>query len=86
MSTPREVNTRFFKRMKEVNLDFKHIVDDGCYRGKWTELAKQTYPDAQYYLIDANDTYKKELENLCNFYWTYSLPKYWNLYGCYVYL
>jgi len=68
MSIPREVNTRFFKRMKEANLDFKHIVDVGCYRGKWTELAKQTYKDAQYYLIDANDTYKKELEKLGTFY------------------
>jgi FkbM family methyltransferase len=65
---PKEVNTRFFKRMKEANLNFKHIVDIGCYRGMWTELAKQSYPDAQYYLIDANDKFKTDLEKLGYFY------------------
>jgi trans-aconitate methyltransferase len=53
MAVPQEVNTRFFDRMKKQGLQFKNVVDIGCYIGAWTKRVKESYPDANYYLIDA---------------------------------
>jgi hypothetical protein len=67
MAVPQEVNTRFFNRMKNQGLQFKNVVDIGCYMGAWTTRVKEVYPDANYYLIDANDKFKEELEKLGTF-------------------
>jgi FkbM family methyltransferase len=68
LSVPKEFNTRFFDRMKLNGLVFHNIIDVGAYKGNWTKKTKESYPDANYYLIDANDQFKEELNKLGTFY------------------
>jgi hypothetical protein len=44
MAVPQEVNTRFFDRMKNQGLQFKNVVDIGCYMGAWTTRVKEVLP------------------------------------------
>lgn len=64
---PTNVYFGFFKKLKDYNVKLNNIVDVGCYKGDWTKAFKNIFPDANYYLIDANDQYQAECKQLGTF-------------------
>ena len=71
MNKPFEVYTNVYGRLKELGLELNDIVDVGCHKGTWSERMKKIYPNANYYLVDATDVFKEELEKIGNFYHAY---------------
>lgn len=68
MYKPTEVYLNFYKRLKTFKVDLKNIIDGGCYKGSWSQKIKEIYPNANFYLIDANKKYKNECETYGSFY------------------
>lgn len=68
MFKPVEVSLRFYERLKAFNVKLDNIIDGGCHRGNWSKRIKQIYPDSNFYLIDAQDDFRKELDQIGQFY------------------
>jgi len=68
MFKPVEVNLRFYERLKAFNVKLDNIIDGGCHRGNWSKRIKEIYPDSNFYLIDAQDDFRKELDQIGQFY------------------
>ena len=68
MFKPVEVNLRFYERLKAFNVKLDNIIDGGCHRGNWSNRIKEIYPDSNFYLIDAQDDFRKELDQIGQFY------------------
>jgi FkbM family methyltransferase len=68
MFKPFEYHFNFYKKLKSFNVTLNNFVDGGCHQGSWTKRVKEIYPNANYYMIDAQDIHKDELEKLGNFY------------------
>jgi len=65
---PIEVHLNFYRRLKAFNVILNNIIDGGCFKGSWTEKVKKIYPEANFYLIDANPKYKEDCEKFGKFY------------------
>jgi len=50
--------------LKKRGYNPKNIVDVGCYKGIWTKKLLKFYPNAKFYLFDANIENKNYLSNL----------------------
>ena len=70
MFKPTELNFKFYDKLKSFNVELNNIVDGGCHEGLWTKKIKKIYPNANYYLIDAQDIFKDKLNELGTFYHT----------------
>lgn len=44
------------------------IVDVGAFRGDWTRLAKEIFPDARVLMIEAQDALRPFVEDVCSYY------------------
>jgi FkbM family methyltransferase len=54
----------FFTLLKRFNFNPRRILDVGANRGLWTRKAIQFFPDAQYTLIEPQDTLKVYIQDL----------------------
>ena len=70
MFKPTEINFKFYEKLKTLGVKLENIVDGGCHEGLWTKKFKEIYPDSNYYLIDAQDIFKDNLNELGTFYHT----------------
>ena len=51
--------------LQSKNFNPKFIVDVGCAYGEWTKKMLKYFPNSNFYLYDANEDNKVELEKLC---------------------
>lgn len=49
-------------RIHAKNIEIKTVVDIGASNGSWTQIVKQYFPEAFYYLIEANPYHLSSLE------------------------
>ena len=68
MFKPVEVSLKFYERLKAFNVKLDNIIDGGCHQGNWSKRIKQIYPDSNFYLVDAQDQYRKELDQIGQFF------------------
>lgn len=68
MFKPVEVSLRFYERLKAFDVKLNNIIDGGCHQGNWSKRIKQIYPDSNFYLIDAQDDFRKELDQIGQFF------------------
>jgi len=68
MFKPVEVSLKFYERLKAFDVKLNNIIDGGCHQGNWSKRIKQIYPDSNFYLIDAQDQYRQELDKMGQFY------------------
>lgn len=68
MFKPVEVSLKFYERLKAFDVKLDNIIDGGCHRGNWSKRIKEIYPDSNFYLIDAQDQYRQELDKIGQFY------------------
>ena len=68
MFKPVEVSLKFYERLKAFDVKLNNIIDGGCHQGNWSKKIKQIYPDSNFYLIDAQDQYRKELDQIGQFF------------------
>lgn len=61
MSTSRALN-----HIAARGLSINSVLDVGASNGSWSIEAKQSWPTAQYLLIEANEYHKLALENVCS--------------------
>jgi FkbM family methyltransferase len=54
----------FFKALKYVGLQPKHIIDIGANRGSWTRKALSYFPEADYTLVEPQDHLKVHIRDL----------------------
>jgi len=51
------------KRISTKNIQIQTVIDIGASDGGWTKIAKSCFPDAFYFLVEANQYHLKSLEN-----------------------
>ena len=51
------------KRLKSRSIDIQTVIDIGASNGCWSKKVKATYPDASYFLVEANSYHLKDLED-----------------------
>jgi len=68
MFKPVEVSLKFYERLKAFNVKLDNIIDGGCHQGNWSKRIREIYPDSNFYLIDAQDQYRQELDKIGQFY------------------
>ena len=68
MFKPVEVSLKFYERLKAFDVKLNNIIDGGCHQGNWSKRIKQIYPDSNFYLIDAQDDFRKELDQIGQFF------------------
>lgn len=68
MFKPVEVSLKFYERLKAFNVKLDNIIDGGCHQGNWSKRIREIYPDSNFYLIDAQDDFRKELDQIGQFY------------------
>jgi len=68
MFKPVEVSLKFYDRLKTFDVKLDNIIDGGCHQGNWSKRIKEIYPDSNFYLIDAQDQYRNELDQIGQFY------------------
>lgn len=52
-------------RCKERGLDIGTFIDVGASNGQWSEMCMKYYPDAFYFLVEAQKPHEKALEQFC---------------------
>lgn len=50
--------------LKEKGFNPKHIYDVGAYKGWWTYEVQEVFPEATYYMFEANDDNEEDLSKL----------------------
>jgi FkbM family methyltransferase len=68
MFKPVEVSLKFYERLKAFDVKLDNIIDGGCHQGNWSKRIREIYPDSNFYLIDAQDQYRQELDKIGQFY------------------
>jgi FkbM family methyltransferase len=56
-----------FNHYKNLNIDFKNVLDIGAYEGQWSRLFTSIYPDANVLMIEANTEKEKTLKEIGNY-------------------
>jgi len=56
-----------FNHYKNLNIDFKNVLDIGAYEGQWSRLFTSIYPDANVLMIEANKEKEKTLKEIGNY-------------------
>ena len=56
-----------FNHYKNLNIDFKNVLDIGAYEGHWSRLFTSIYPDASVLMIEANKEKEKTLKEIGNY-------------------
>ena len=56
-----------FNHYKNLNIDFKNVLDIGAYEGQWAKLFTSIYPDADVLMIEANKEKEKTLKEIGNY-------------------
>jgi FkbM family methyltransferase len=56
-----------FNHYKNLNIDFKNVLDIGAYEGHWAKLFTSIYPDASVLMIEANKEKEKTLKEIGNY-------------------
>jgi FkbM family methyltransferase len=62
--TPHE---KRFNHYKNINIDFKNVLDIGAYEGEWSRLFTSIYPDANVLMIEANTGKEDILKQIGNY-------------------
>ncbi|AFY75127.1 hypothetical protein Syn7502_03256 [Synechococcus sp. PCC 7502] len=52
-----------FRRISTKNIPIKTVIDIGASNGCWTKVAKKYFPNASYFLVEANPYHLRSLEN-----------------------
>jgi hypothetical protein len=56
-----------FNHYKNININFKSVLDIGAYEGQWSRLFTSIYPDANILMIEANKEKEKILKEIGNY-------------------
>lgn len=56
-----------FNHYKNLNIDFKNVLDIGAYEGQWSRLFTSIYPDANVLMIEANTEKEDILKQIGNY-------------------
>jgi len=56
-----------FNHYKNININFKSVLDIGAYEGQWSRLFTNIYPDANILMIEANKEKEKILKEIGNY-------------------
>ena len=62
--TPHEKRFNYYKN---INIDFKNVLDIGAYEGEWSRLFTSIYPDANVLMIEANIEKENILKQIGNY-------------------
>lgn len=55
----------FLLHLRSVGFAPSFVVDVGANRGRWTEMAKQVFPDAEFLLLEPQPEMREPLDALC---------------------
>ena len=56
-----------FNHYKNLNVQFKTVLDIGAYEGHWAKLFTSIYPDANVLMIEANTEKENILKQIGNY-------------------